>query len=434
MEDIGNQFKKLKSRVYFGDRDSTWSTAVKFNLTPKTRKTLEDFDKEMSLASRKIGTRMNYFKCLRTFFFYLCKEKGMKTIGLENLKKEDLMDFFHNINSGEMSPGSVNIHKHVVKTIYKYMSGEEELPNIVRWIKFERKPRPQLPKNLITEEQIKKLIIYANNTRDKTIISCLAETGARVSELLNVNIDDLEWLFEEHMKIPIVRIRLVDVKGHTGERRIELFDSVPYLQNWLNEHPFRNTPESPLFICMNNGNFGQRMGRQMVRTILRKVGKRAGLENVTLNPHSFRHRALTEKGKFMSKFELAKFGGHTMSSKMVDVYIHLEDNDINNKLRQARELAPIESVKQLRSALKAKRCDCGEINPPTAIFCNKCRKPLDERFVEMSRKEMETTFEQERFAKEFMNFAMENPDFLNTLREMIRMYVEKKQGGGAKNL
>ena len=39
---------------------------------------------------------------------------------------------------------------------------------------------------------------------------------------------------------------------------------------------------------------------------------------------------------------------------------------------------------------------------------------------------METTFEKERFAKEFMNFAMQNPDFINTLREMMRMYVEKK--------
>lgn len=434
MENVRNQFENLKSRVFYGDRDSTWPTAVKFGLTPETEKIIDTFDKEMSLSNRSIGTRMNYFKCLRNFFFYLACEKGIKTLDLDKITKEDLIDFFHSISNRGMKPGTVNVHKHVVKKLYKFMNGDEEYPKLVKWIKFERKPKPQLPKNLITEEQIKTLIIFAKNARDKAIIASLAECGGRVSELLNVNLDDLEWLFDEQTMTPIVRMRLVDIKGHTGERRVELFDSVPYLQAWLNEHPYRDNPEAPLFVCSGNKNFGRRMGRHMVWTIIYAVGKRAGLENVTLNPHSFRHRSLTEKGKFMSKFELAKFAGHTMSSRMVDVYIHLEDRDINNKLRQIRGLAPIESVKQLKSALTIKRCVCGEVNPTTAIFCNRCRKPLDEKFVEISKKDLETTLEKEAFAKEFMNFIMENPKASEFMENMMRMFVERKQTANEKIL
>jgi|GEM_PF-4648416 len=424
MEHVGRQFETLKSRVFSGDKDSAEPRPVKFSLTPKTSKTIEEWDKEMSLSNRKITTRMNYFKCLRRFFFYLCKEKGMETIGLENLKKEDLLDFFHNINSGAMATGTVNIHKWVVKTLFKYMSGEDDFPKIVKWIKQERQPRPKLPKNLITEEQIKKLITYARNSRDKAIISCLAECGGRVSELLNTNIDDLEFLFDEETRTPIVRIRLVDIKGHTGERRVELFDSVPYLQSWLNDHPGKDDQESPLFIAIGNRNFGERMGRNMVWSILKNAGIKAGLENCTLNPHSFRHRALTEKGKFMSKFELSRFAGHTMSSRMTDVYVNLEDNDVCNKLRQARGLAPIEGVRKV-TRLKVKRCDCGEVNPHTALFCNRCREPLDEKFVRTGRENLKRTIEKESFAKDFMNFATQDSEFVKVMEKVMQRFVRE---------
>jgi len=229
MEGIGNQFETLKSRVFYGDKDSAEPRPIKYNLTEKTHKTLENYDKEMSLTNRKIGTRMNYFKCLRNFFFYLCGEKGMKTIGLENLTKEDLLDFFHHINNGKMSIGTKNIHRHVIKKIYMLMEGGDEYPATVKWIKFEKKPKPKLPKNLITEEQIWELIKCASKSRDKALISMLLESGARVSEVLAVNMEDMEFLFDEETKSAIIRVTLIDIKGHTGERRVEFFDSVPYI-------------------------------------------------------------------------------------------------------------------------------------------------------------------------------------------------------------
>lgn len=161
------------------------------------------------------------------------------------------------------------------------------------------------------------------------------------------------------------------------------------------------------------------MHRNHVWWLLHRAGKKAKLTGVTLNPHSFRHRALTENGKFMSKFELAKFAGHTMSSNMVDVYIHLEDNDINNKLRLARGLAPIGSVKEISSALKTKRCVCETTNPSTALFCNRCRRPLD--------KEMKEQHEKEHIAKEFLNFVMEKPEALALMEQMMDKFVGAKQ-------
>jgi len=410
MEHIEKQFEAIKDRVFHGDKNSTWPAAVKFELTPETKSKIEGFDKELSLSNRKLTTRMNYMKCLRNFFFFLAAEKKLKVIGLEKLAKEDLLDFFHHINSGRMSAGSVNIHKHVIRLVFKHMAGEDELPKIVRWIKFEKRQKPHLPKNLITEEQINEMIKYVATPRDKAIIACLAECGGRVSELLNVNIDDLEWLFEEETKVPIVRMRLVDCKGNTGERRIELYDAIPYLQGWLNGHPDKDNPNAPLFISMGNGNFGERMGRNMVWRILDTAGRKAGLENTTLNPHSFRHRALTEKGKFMSKFELAKFGGHTMSSKMVDVYIHLEDEDVINKQRQARGLAPIKKIERVKSMLNVKRCACGEVNPGTGVFCGRCRAPLDEKFVKMSREKLKEDIEKD----------MEEHDFIRGLMALVK--------------
>ncbi len=38
------------------------------------------------------------------------------------------------------------------------------------------------------------------------------------------------------------------VNGKTGSRNIPLIQSIPYIKDWLSNHPSRNNPKSPLFV------------------------------------------------------------------------------------------------------------------------------------------------------------------------------------------
>src|SRR6266513_2980271 len=48
------------------------------------------------------------------------------------------------------------------------------------------------------------------------------------------------------------------VNGKTGSRHIPLIQSIPYIKEWLANHPSRNNPKSPLFVGLDNHSMGRR--------------------------------------------------------------------------------------------------------------------------------------------------------------------------------
>jgi integrase/recombinase XerD len=55
---------------------------------------------------------------------------------------------------------------------------------------------PKVEKRLLpslTEQQVDTLINIANNTRDKCIISLLADSGMRLKELASIKAYDIDW-------------------------------------------------------------------------------------------------------------------------------------------------------------------------------------------------------------------------------------------------
>ena len=48
------------------------------------------------------------------------------------------------------------------------------------------------------------------------------------------------------------------VNGKTGSRHIPLIQSIPYIKDWLSNHPSRNNPKSPLFVGLGRHSMGRR--------------------------------------------------------------------------------------------------------------------------------------------------------------------------------
>ena len=107
----------------------------------------------------------------------------------------------------------------------------------------------------------------------------------------------------------------ITVNGKTGQRHIPLIASIPYLKDYLDDHPFRTSPNTP-FICGD----GKSLGRFVtVGTLERwyRVYKNqyfprllndprinpeiknsiADLLKKPWNPYIFRHSASTAKSK-----------------------------------------------------------------------------------------------------------------------------------------
>ncbi|MDY7083330.1 MAG: tyrosine-type recombinase/integrase, partial [Halobacteria archaeon] len=121
----------------------------------------------------------------------------------------------------------VDTYKKVLRSFWKWMN-DGETTEEVAWISVGNGGNDKLPQDLLTKEDVEAQIDACKNPRDKAFVSLLWETGARIGELIDLTVGDIED--RAHGK-------KVTLDGKTGSRRLPLVESVPYLNRWLSEHP-----------------------------------------------------------------------------------------------------------------------------------------------------------------------------------------------------
>ena len=175
----------------------------------------------------------------------------------------------------------------------------------------------------------------------------------------------------------------------TDARRIRVFDSVDYLKAWLNEHPFREDRNAALWFTMSHRAPFARLTANALLTWTYRAGKRAGLKKDT-NPHIWRHSAATERAKLgWNEAQMRAFFGWTRNSDMPSVYTHLAGLDCDEMEMERRGLKL--AGKHSGPALSPLVClYCSHRNPHTALFCQKCRRPITpeaEKAIEQKRED-----------------------------------------------
>jgi len=154
-----------------------------------------------------------------------------------------------------------------------------------------------------------------------------------------------------------------------------------------------------------------------ISSILRNLGKRAGLQK-TIYPHKFRHSRATQLASIgFTDMELRKYFGWTRTSNMPSVYVHLSSTSLTNKLKTAYGVKVEEDKKTIKESLFAPVVckNCNEINSPRTIFCEKCGYD-----VTKSEKEAKT-----QNATEFFQFLLNDDEFSGMFKQMCQKGAEK---------
>lgn len=118
------------------------------------------------------------------------------------------------------------------------------------------------------------------NIRDRALLEMLYSTGARITELLDLDVDDLDR--EQHMLL---------VRGKGGKERIVPLGrpALEAVERYLvRARPSLNKKGSPALFLNNRG---ARLGRQSGFKIVAQAADAAGLQHVS--PHSLRHSFAT---------------------------------------------------------------------------------------------------------------------------------------------
>ena len=224
-------------------------------------------------------TKESYKNDLKVYQEFLNKNNIKKISGI---KSKHIKDFLRERSSEETTTIAHNLT--VIKNFHKYLLKEKMLQKDVS--EFIERPRLKktLPKSLSIEDVDKLLDIKLNTPfdyRNKAMLELMYGCGLRVSELINLEINDID--------IINCQIRILG-KG-SKERDIPLGEySIDYLKKYLNVRNslLKNKPCNKLFV----NNHGNGMTRQGFFKNLKKLLKEKNL-NPNISPHTLRHSFAT---------------------------------------------------------------------------------------------------------------------------------------------
>lgn len=214
-------------------------------------------------------------------FSRLCSAHGVHTP--EDVNEGILKEYISDINNSGMSTRSQARFISTFHSFFKYLKDEHYIEDIP--VKGVDKPKiTSSNPTILTVEEIDKIKdsvekYKPENWRNRAIVEMLYSCGLRVSEVLRLNISNID------MNRNIVRI---DDKGNRF-RTLELKDRAKkdikqYLNNYRNYLTVQLGYEDVLFLNKK----GQPLSRVTVFNIVRGLVQKTGI-NKKISPHTFRH-------------------------------------------------------------------------------------------------------------------------------------------------
>ncbi|MFO7991704.1 MAG: tyrosine-type recombinase/integrase [Thermoplasmata archaeon] len=368
------------------------------NLLDVNKKTILDFDKELELNDYSKARRYKYLIMLPKMIALLDKD-------LREAERGDIEDIVLWIKRrDDINKTTKTDYKILLKRFYRWV-GDGEYPECISWLEYKSDYiNGKLPKDMLVREDIEKLKEACKNSRDRALISVTWETGARIGELMDLKVGDLE----DHD-----RVLKIIVDGKTGQRKLDLIESIPYLKIWLRDHPDGDSKEAPLWVNLSNGwgsEAGDKMKYRAIRKAFAEAGKRAELDKDT-NPHAFRHSRATFLANIFTEAQLCEWFGWVQGSRTPAKYVHLSGREIDLKYKK---LYGIEEEEEEESAFTLRKCPrCGESVPPEADYCYRCGLALS---VEAVAKLEE---EEEQLAEDFPKLADQDPSLLHEMGDLV---------------
>ena len=172
------------------------------------------------------------------------------------------------------------------------------------------KPSKTLP-NVLSQNEVIRLLRVTENIKHKTILALIYSGGLRISELVNLKIEDL--------KIDRKQIHVKNAKGRKDRYVVLAESTLPLLQSYLNSY------KPKLFLI--EGQKKQAYTASSIRKFMSMSCKKAGLLG-KVTPHTLRHSYAThliESGVGLRHIQ--ELLGHS-SPKTTMIYTHIARKDI----------------------------------------------------------------------------------------------------------
>ena len=233
-----------------------------------------------------------------------------------------------------LSPFTIQAYVRAIKAFWTWLFNEGFIStNTMSALKIPKAPKKVV--NTFTQEQIQRMIKAINQKtprgfRDYLIILILLDTGIRLSELVGLEIGNID--FGQNCFL---------VHGKGNKERLVPFGSRVRHVLW---QYIRNIRPGPKFddikqVLLTDNGYPLRP--RAVQMMINRLGKQVNIAGVRCSPHTFRH---TFAKNYLllggDVFSLQRILGHS-SLEVVKLYINLAASDISD---QHRRYSPVDNI------------------------------------------------------------------------------------------
>jgi integrase/recombinase XerD len=232
-------------------------------------------ERELSL-----NTLESYKRDLQQYMVYLEKQG---VLSWRDAAKTQIAGYLHSLKQLGRASATLSRNMVTLRAFYQFLVRErviERDPSLtLETPKLEKKLPGVLSINEIETLMEAPQTDHANGSRDKAMLELLYATGIRVSELISLNVEDIN--------LSLAFVRCV---GKAGKERIIPFGSVAgrsleiYLTDMRSKLIKHSEPVEALFV----GHLGSRMTRQGFWKIMKRYAKETSILK-PITPHTLRH-------------------------------------------------------------------------------------------------------------------------------------------------
>ena len=281
---------------------------------------VDDFENYLKIDKNfSNNTVESYIRDIRFFLKYV-------NVDLEDINKKDIDKYILHVLP-LYNESSVNRIIASIKSFFKYLSIYKGFINVAEDVESLKRKR-SLPKYLSISEVDKLLDIKLENAfdyRNKTMLEVLYATGLRASELVNLDIMNID-----------LNNMIINVYGKGSKERIVPLSkmAVKYLDTYLNEYrPLlfvkKQKPTDAVFL----NNHGKRITRQGLYKMIGNIARMQGIDK-EITPHVLRHSFATHMIECGADIRsVQELLGHE-NIVTTEVYTHLANNFIKNNYNE----------------------------------------------------------------------------------------------------
>lgn len=269
------------------------------------------------------NTLSSYLRDIRQLGDYLSSRAGLS---YDTADEKALREYVSRLKSSGKSVATVSRAIASIKSFYSFLHENGIVKNNPSTVLVPDKTAQKLPQ-ILTSKEVELLLeqpecVDAKGYRDRAMLELLYATGIRVSELISLDITDLN-----------LAAGIITCHGRDHDRAIPLYSAAIKALNeyteFIRPQMIASPEEKALFVNVS----GERMSRQGFWKLIKSYQVKAGIEK-TITPHTLRHSFaahLLENGADLRSIQEMLGHADISSTQIYSQLVKKQLKDVYNK-------------------------------------------------------------------------------------------------------